>query len=345
MAMNNDILTFLNPISNDKLSIMSVKDRLQMLTLLKQYYLSLRLNLNLSKNITFGIEIEFEEAKREIIEKDLATTFPDNSWKVVNDGSLKNGGEINSPVLTNNKHTWTDLERVCSIVSNNASILDNCGGHVHIGMPILGNNSKYWYNFAILWAAFEHVIFRFLYGEYLAPRKGILEQARPISLDIINQLDRLKKYSKMNTALYILKALDVKNERHLAINFTNMTKIPPYKYNLVENKNTIELRGGNGSLIPVIWQGRIDLLIHLFLYAKSPDFDETIIMSKINKILEDEIPSNIRKYSYIYQNDALELADLIFDNNLDKIYFLRQYIKSGEVSNIPLTKSKSFVRS
>ena len=35
----------------------------------------------------------------------------------------------------------------------------------------------------------------------------------------------------------------------------------------------------------------------------------------------------------IYIDDALEFVDLIFDNNMDKIYFLRQYIKSFEVSD------------
>ena len=37
--------------------------------------------------------------------------------------------------------------------------------------------------------------------------------------------------------------------------------------------------------------------------------------------------------SKIYVDDALEFVDLIFDNNMDKIYFLRQYLKSFEVSD------------
>ena len=33
---------------------------------------------------------------------------------------------------------------------------------------------------------------------------------------------------------------------------------------------------------------------------------------------------------------------LVFDNNLDKVYFLRQYIKDGSVSSKPFVKSRSF---
>ena len=35
---------------------------------------------------------------------------------------------------------------------------------------------------------------------------------------------------------------------------------------------------------------------------------------------------------------------MIFDNNLDKVYFLRQYVKFGEVSTKPMVKSKKFTR-
>ena len=61
-------------------------------------------------------------------------------------------------------------------------------------------------------------------------------------------------------------------------------------------------------------------------------------------IISDDIPSNIYKYSRIYMEQAIELADMIFDNNLDKVYFLRQYIKDGSVSNKPLVKSREFTR-
>ena len=43
------------------------------------------------------------------------------------------------------------------------------------------------------------------------------------------------------------------------------------------------------------------------------------------------IGENKYRYDLIYVEDALEFADLVFDNNLDKMYFLRQYFKNFEV--------------
>ena len=38
-------------------------------------------------------------------------------------------------------------------------------------------------------------------------------------------------------------------------------------------------------------------------------------------------------YDEIFLDQALEFADLIFTNNLDKIYFLKQYLKGFELAN------------
>jgi hypothetical protein len=44
-------------------------------------------------------------------------------------------------------------------------------------------------------------------------------------------------------------------------------------------------------------------------------------------------------------NEAIELADIIFDNEIDKLYFLRQYIKDGKDNNIDdFTKTIKFTK-
>ena len=59
---------------------------------------------------------------------------------------------------------------------------------------------------------------------------------------------------------------------------------------------------------------------------------------------------NIDKYSYlewyeeIYLDQSLELADMLFDNNLDKIYFLRQYLKSFQTGRTKSNKQKTFIK-
>ena len=46
----------------------------------------------------------------------------------------------------------------------------------------------------------------------------------------------------------------------------------------------------------------------------------------------------------IYLDEALELCDLIFNNNFDKVYFLRQYLKSFEINRKYNIKTENFVR-
>jgi len=63
-------------------------------------------------------------------------------------------------------------------------------------------------------------------------------------------------------------------------------------------------------------------------------------MNIVNKYFND-----IDCYSEIFLDQALELSDMIFDTNLDKIYFLRQYLKSYEVGNYIFEKAKPFTLS
>ena len=44
--------------------------------------------------------------------------------------------------------------------------------------------------------------------------------------------------------------------------------------------------------------------------------------------------SNLKRYKEIDLTGSLELADLIFDNNLDKINFLKQYLKDMRTTRI-----------
>ena len=122
---------------------------------------------------------------------------------MVPDGSLSNGAEINSPVLRDTDGTWIQLRDVCDIVTPYAYVMDNTSAHVHVGTQILGNNPKYWRNFAILWAVYENIIFRFLYGEFASPRSEIVKYARPVAIDFINNLDRIEDRSKMINAIHM----------------------------------------------------------------------------------------------------------------------------------------------
>ena len=339
-----DIYKYLNPTSNDMIATMNNSDRVNIMLSLRNYFLELRETLGIENNVTFGTEIEFEDANRSNIERELSILFPDGSWKVVDDRSLYLGGEINSPVLRDTTEAWANLSTVCNIVNENAKVLENSSAHVHIGMQILGNNPKYWRNFAKVWMTYENIITRFLYGEYISPRERLEHFAHPISQDLIDDFQDLEKYSNSRTATYILRKLNKTDEKKRSVNFRHIGKTEPYNYNKEANKNTIEFRGGNGTFNPIIWQNNINLLVKILEYCKSDNFNDEIIEQRLKIIKENEIPSNLYKYTQVRIDQAIELADLIFTNNLDKLYFLRQYIKDYKASMVPLSKSTSFTK-
>lgn len=343
---DNNIFNFLGSSSNDKLTMLSNSDKINMMYLLKQYYLGLREELNIENDISFGLEIEFENAYRDSIEQGIYNQFSDSVWEVVDDGSLKCGGEVRSPRLNNKEKNWIDLSKVCDIVDRNADVMDNVGSHIHVGMHILGSNPRYWKNFFKLWLVYENVIFRFLNGEYISHRSGMQQQARPIAVDLINKMNSIEMASNERNASHIIKILDSGidrvERRKRCVNLTNIEDFQAYQYNYELNKNTIEFRSPNGTFDPVIWQNNVNLLVHLLMYAKSEKFDYDLINSRIFQVKISDYVGNLRKYNYIYIEHAIELCDLIFNNNLDKIYFLRQYIKDGCVSSKPFVKSRSF---
>jgi len=346
---NVKIFEYLNPNDNVNLSQLTNGDKLNVLFQLKKYYLEIRKKLGFSQDITFGLEIEIGDSLTHIIELEMNNIFGYNDWKLVPEDSIPNGAEINSPILTDSEKTWMDVENICDIASCNGCITDNTSAHVHIGVQILGNNSKYWRNFALLWATYENIIFRFLYGEYISQRSIISEFAMPVSSDFIKNLDRIEERSKVANAGHMFKIFDsgddnIKVRRRKSVNFTNVSKLQSYMYNSFGIMNTVEFRSANGTFNPVIWQNNVNLIVKLMLYCKSAKFDEDVIMRRLKQIIDEEIPSDIYRYSRIYNDQAIELCDLIFDNNLDKIYFLRQYIKDGIVSSKPLVKSREYTR-
>lgn len=316
------IFKYINPNSNDKLSNMSGFDLQDLIFLIDHTNLNLRDKLGLEESITFGLEIEFEKAKKDIIESAIYDYFNDHSWSMVNDNSLNNGAEIVSPILKDNEQTWIDTKKVCSIIESSASIDKNSGGHVHIGTQVLGDKNDSWLNFIKLWSVYENIIYRFSYGEFLTGRPNIEHYAEPVSLTFWKNYVRLKRENAV-----IIDIIHVFNERYQAVNFRNVSVEQCKDF---EEDNTIEFRCPNGTLNPIIWQNNVNLFVNLLKYSKNLSFDDDKVQKRhlinLDKYLD------LKWYNEIYLEQALELCDMIFTNNMDKIYFLKQYLKSFQVS-------------
>ena len=142
-----------------------------------------------------------------------------------------------------------------------------------------------------------------------------------------NWLNFIKLWSAYENIIYRFTNGKLSKERNQAVNFMNINK---KSINTIKDKNTIEFRTPNGTTDYVIIQNNINFLVKLLLYSKNTDYNNDIIEKRIRN-LETNIDS------YFYENvcldQALELVDLIFDNNLDKINFLKQYLKNYEETN------------
>ncbi len=356
-------MVFLNLEDNDNLSQIGYNDIIEML---KEYKLSLRDNLNLNSNVTFGLEIEFENIKTSYDEMFnlfsklslLPSTFFNNEnveklknykkhsktfeiinqnnysnilpeevffWNFDKDISLDNGGEITSPILIDKKEYWYDLKKVCDFIKKYAKLSIHSSGHIHIGSNILGKDKTSWINFLNLWSSYENVIFRFGFNEYL----NINSRIRYCEI----MSEKFKKVCKSLAEDYDLEIIlhFLKDNRLNAVNFQNVTltnKVIPF--------STIEFRNPNGCLNPIIWQNNVNFFTRLLMYCSRSDFD----MDKVLKRKKEEIYFN--NYHKAFFEQAVELADMIFDNNLDKINFLKQYVKDNTNSLVPMRKAKKF---
>lgn len=347
----NCLFNYVKPVDNNVISDMNGLDLQEFLFYLNNYYLELRNKLGLNCVDTFGLEIEFENEKDEFIKSKLLEMFPDNSWVYKRDLSLLTvcGAEINSPILSDNKIVWDDLNRVCSMINEHAGIDKLSGGHIHIGTQVLGADARAWINFIKMWTTYENIIYRFSYGNMLSHRMYINKYAQPLQQrwnKFIKKFERHVNICRLNLDNFDSFMIDefiidkCAEYRAQAVNLLNASPT-----NDCSEKNTIEFRCPNGTLDPVIWQNNVNFFVNLLNYCKSPDFNLDII--KKRRLTNKNKYKNLKLYNQIYLDQAIELADMIFNNNLDKMYFLRQYLKNFEIATknkwqaSPFTKIKN----
>ena len=322
----------------DKLSKLKPSQLLDLLVMIENYDLEYRNTLNLDDNVTFGIEIEYERMPRILVKRYLNKNL--EKWISKEDESLSFGGEVNSPILHDRNKDWHEVKKICTFLKKFKVITtSNAGGHIHIGAHILGDDFNNWRKFIKTYAVYEDVLFRFLYGDKISPRTFINKYAHPISDTIFWKIDEINNAEDL---FELRNALPIESRRQSL----NLTNVKFYKLDReIRIKNTVEFRCPNSTVEEIIWQNNINALAKLMLAATSPNFDEEYLDYKI---LKGEVPRNRNRYTYneIMLKKVLEFTDLIFEDNINKIYFLRQYIKNFEEiedTNIAF-KAKKFIK-
>ena len=321
---------YLSDIENINISSLDVFDKREYLKQLKDYIIEYRTNLSLPSNVLYGVEIEYKGVDKSNLDE-IIYEYP--SFSSVEERNIEVGGELVSIPLKDDYKNWYDMKEILDILNSFEGIEKDTGtgSHVHVSANTLGTYDNF-LKFLLLYSIYEGVIYRFGYMNRCNPRETMISCAVPSSIELSQDYhDFLEGLS--------CREIRKKYDRFHGINLTNLKSLDKYK-----EKNTIEFRMANGTFDPVLWQNIINFYTK-FLLATHKDLD----VERLEYLM---YRYNINRMNYQgfdkYDLDlAIEFADIVFDNILDKTNFLKQYIKDGtETQNeFNVHMCKKFTRS
>ena len=324
--MKNDFLY-----NNYLFSKLNKNDLDDILAYCSNYLLEYRDSLNLDKDMTFGVEIEYENLLLKRVSKFIDNRYCD--WSSRFDGSLHKGGEVISPIMKDDNFYWKELSEICGFLrKKRATSFGNAGGHIHVGASYLNNDVKSWLLFFKLYASYEYILYRYSFGDKNIGRQCIDTYAKSIS----NILKRVVENSNNVSNVYELFSNIPRKNRNYSVNFRNVF------LDFIDKNirgNTVEFRLPNATFNEIIWQNNINVFCKMLMSCKNKKIDEDFLDYKLKNefISYDEVKfKNIIDY-----NSVFEFVDLVFNNNKDKIYFLRQYLRNNRCNSV---KSKKFTR-
>lgn len=286
---------------------------------------SYRDSLNVSESIHFGTEIEFMVNEGHEHEKETRRLINNNSsskklYKIGeyrrHDPSIRDKKifEIKTPILSNNREDFKSLYNVCTGLKQIGVYESNQKGiHVHADLSLLEENKKYLETFLKLFCIYEHIIFRFSYGNISESNINIKSYAREVSTRLYNYLINNDKESSFNKSISDLRHLF--RCKSYALNF--------HQKDFSCKNETIEVRTFNSTLDPVIIQNNINFVLNMVNQIVNNDVDLELLDYKFSEYNREFYYTE--PYSQMNLEDAIEFSDLIFNTSIDKDYFLRQY--------------------
>jgi len=199
-------------------------------------------NLRLPINMTFGVEIEFEDIDHSVVALLSKATIDiqTDEWDIKPDTSLSNGAEIASPPLSDDKRCWCKLSEVCSFIDViGGSAKMSCGGHIHFGVDYLGTDSKAWDNLFRIWAEVEPLIYKISNPEGEVSRESINKNAGSVAGYLQDMLEKGSVNISPEEGIKNLAMQISGGERGYGINLRNL---------FTGSKPTIEFRIPNGTV-------------------------------------------------------------------------------------------------
>ena len=128
-------------------------------------------------NVKFGVEIEFQETYLDELKSKIENLVGNikndyTTWQVKADSTVtkiiylkekenpfvNKGGEVVSPILSNNEKSWQELKKICELLNKqNTEITTFCGLHIHKSIDMYKEIKEY-INLLKLYMLFENVI-------------------------------------------------------------------------------------------------------------------------------------------------------------------------------------------
>ena len=279
------------------------------------------LEIGLDKKITIGIEIESEGYLSEHIKKiDKLLKRNENKetrgWDVKPDGSLYEGVEVTSPILTDNQEDIEDIYMVCTMlqkIENETN--ERCGGHIHIGSDYLKSKEAF-INLFEIWGNAEEIICKISNEKNNIPRFTLQEVAKSISPKMNKAIEEgtINLENEEDLELFIKEIQDIQVNRFSSLNMLNINN----------GMNTIEFRISNGTLNPDTWiensrlYGRIvQISQKIAEIEKNPESTkEEKRLVDLKEYLKEEIP----------EEEKMEiLLDLLFEKEERELYRERYF--------------------
>jgi hypothetical protein len=321
-----------------------------------------RKTLNLPELYTFGNEIEFncffQGRLPYFVGKfnDKHALYEDERYETRNEVTAS--GEIVTPILTDKYYNWFVLNDMYKeLVNTGATIGENTANHLHFGMHMINTPKELSLLIKTL-VVFEPIIFKFGYGYDNHPRSFIEALQGQVNYCMMMSPKRTRKF------IEALDCFDKSKDREMMHEFYDFGTGKDM-FRAVFNFNTfdfkkffdkepnekpsrydhIEVRCFNGTLDARIVQNNINLITNIIRAVHDGEIDEEYVEQEYQKFIQKEYSFDhrtavlydieeikeyngvLRSYNDIDWDKALKLADMIFKTELDKLLFLKQYLK------------------
>lgn len=367
-------MVIVNKTNNILLTSLSEEELVEFLHKVNNTPFYFRRKLSLSTDASFGNEIEFNSIP--LNKAVLLTEFfndvcgLDNKYVVHQEETA--GAEVVTPILMNSESNWRVFRDMYSMLyETGATIAGNTSSHIHVGTHKINTPAKLSLLLKTL-VVFEPIIFKFGYGFNNRPRALLRyrDENHCIFSPMMSPkrirvfIEKLDKYNYGSPSTMTGYFKDFLRQDLLFRPVFNFNNFDFYKLQYGIDLDTpcddhIEIRCFNGTLNPVIAQNNINLCASIVEAVAKGKIDEDYVNFEYEKYkkkrynfdykfakLESEKDGEqynrlLDGFSKVKLEKAIKLADMIFDTELDKIYFLKQYLKLFSISEeevIKLTK-------